>query len=330
MFHCIVLYCIVLYCIVLYCIVLGYIIRFPSSSNISSILTTSYIITPALFQSGGVDVDAPDPISPKYSLQWKSPISFDMNKQSGREQLISGIKREENEANTVNQEIYGFEDADIAMKLAREKDDAVERGRAATSGVRLVKTLVNMEKQEQGRDEASCDLDNKHALELDLSKYESGGFVLINSSFCFFLFICYCTTIVFLLIFPFNSFPPPLFFAIFFASSLYVFHSSLRFLLFSFPFNSLQHVLSHLFFSFENNYRPLLHVASTQIITKISLIEICHHSGFGKNSKGIEDWKKQMGRGNNPEGRTLDPVLESQELILEPDEAVTSKYDFAT
>lgn len=37
-----------------------------------------------------------------------------------------------------------------------------------------------------------------------------------------------------------------------------------------------------------------------------------------------------MGIGNNPEGRTLDPVLESQELILEPDEAVTSKYDFAT
>lgn len=147
---------------------------------------------------GGLDDDAPDPITPKYTTQWKNPISVDFSKQSGREQIISGMKKnEKTDLDEINQEISGFENIEHCMKVAEERDEGIERGRALNSKQKKTVFSVLMDKQsvgrgerggERGREGGVVDETGNFSLEskvliLDLEAYDNGTYVTVILSF---------------------------------------------------------------------------------------------------------------------------------------------------
>jgi hypothetical protein len=142
-----------------------------------------------------LEEDALD-LEPKYSTQYKNSISVNFSKQSGREQIISGAKKDENtDLSEVNQDIYGFENVEHCMKVAEERDKGVERGRALNSKNKKTVFAVLMEKQEgRGGDTGVVDgtgnfsPESKH-LVLDLDTHDNGTcLILISNIFLFFVF----------------------------------------------------------------------------------------------------------------------------------------------
>jgi hypothetical protein len=127
-----------------------------------------------------LEEDALD-LEPKYSTQHKNPISINFSKQSGREQIISGAKKDENtDLNEVNQDIYGFENVEHCMMVAEERDKGVERGRALNSKNKKTVFAVLKERQEgRGGDNGVVDStgnfspESKH-LVLDLDTHDNG------------------------------------------------------------------------------------------------------------------------------------------------------------
>jgi hypothetical protein len=140
-------------------------------------------------------------LEPKYSTQYKNPISVNFSKQSGREQIISGAKKDENmDLNEINQEIYGFENVEHCMKTAEERDKGVERGRALNSKNKKTVFAVLMEKQEgRGGERGVVDgtgnisQESQH-LVLDLDAHDSGKCLILYSCINF----CVCLLFIFI------------------------------------------------------------------------------------------------------------------------------------
>ena len=130
---------------------------------------------------GGKDVDAPDSISPKYTTQWKSEFALDMAKQSGREQIISGTKKNDLDSNIVANHLDGEDDREWGMKLASDMTDGVDRGTFHTSKSKRI-PIINMALQsgknvteERRVDDRGNVLEEDGILELDLNKYDKGA-----------------------------------------------------------------------------------------------------------------------------------------------------------
>ena len=129
---------------------------------------------------GGKDVDAPDSISPKYTTQWKSEFALNMTKQSGREQVISGTKKNDLESDMIANYLDGEDDREWCMKLASDLTDGVDRATYHTSKSKRI-PIINMaiqsgkNKTEDRRvDDAGNILEEEGILELDLNKYDKG------------------------------------------------------------------------------------------------------------------------------------------------------------
>ena len=114
-----------------------------------------------------------------------------MDKQSGREQIISGVKKDDRGGlgggrdEGVMEEVYGAEDRDMGNILCGDMESAVDRGTFFTSKSRRVRH-VDMSKQgEKGDrgggtqrvDEMGNIVDEKNVLELDLDKHDDKGWI---------------------------------------------------------------------------------------------------------------------------------------------------------
>ena len=247
--------------------------------------------------AGGKDEDAPDSISPKYSTQWKTEYALDMDKQSGREQIISGVKKDAQGTSDVDREVYGDNDRDLGLMILGDMEAATDRGTYMLSKSKRVRQIDLSKQTDRHKpekhivDEMGNVLDEKNVLELDLEKHLNGTYARA---------VCYHNSnIVDVLAFHFR------------------FHSHFHF---------------HFYSYFNSIFILVYDIFSNQIIVAIS-DQIIHFSflGFSNPISGVHDWKKQLGREDDPyteTAGTLDPAFHEDKLIIDPHDTATTKCDF--
>jgi hypothetical protein len=128
-------------------------------------------------KEGGKDVDAPDSISPKYFTQDKKESFVNMNKQIGRELIISGVKKDEYEEGGVEREVYGDDNKELGLQLDFDRSEGINK-QYNLKYKRI--SDIDMSKDKRGNNEdghmnENGDvIDDTHALDLDFEKYDNG------------------------------------------------------------------------------------------------------------------------------------------------------------